>query len=1008
MTQSQSIWLSKAVKHRNVVICGAVVLLAAVLGLAVADNLRPWKRLQLEFHELERRQLRSRLDAARAAAAPTLTDLEARVETQEALLVGRHDEIVGLEDDLRGFSGKSRAAELRRSRLESELALMLHRSGEAAGVELTEELRQTRMEIESLGELIADREGKRLAVRSDLEAAGEALAGARAPVEELEDRLAALPARPMLPLGGLFASGVAIREVALPASPGGPTVRVGGPTGRVGGPTGRVGGPTGRVDRCVTCHLATIRDDVETGDWPAPFSRHSALDLFLGADSPHPYPRFGCTTCHGGEGRATDFSRAGHVPVTSEQAARWQESRGWRPGGGRAMLPLDLTTATCGRCHDGEVAASQARSLERGRRLIAALGCTACHASGLPLSRENPPSFPPFSKGGGQSSRVGPSLIGIAGKTTPAWVHRWLEAPRDFRETTRMPHAFDPGEQAADAERSHRSAEIRSAEIRGRTAEIRSRTAEVRGRTAEIRAVVDYLWQVSRPADYQPPPAGEVEAGRTLFESVGCKGCHLLGLERDSSMSFERRHGPHLAGTGSKVDAGWLYAWLRDPRAYRHDTPMPSLRLDERQTADLTAYLMTRRDPAWEGLSLPATDVETRDRLVLSALARSHTIEQSQARFERMSERNKNLYLGEQTINRYGCHGCHQIAGFDQAPAVGPPLREVSGRLRARLASPEPASPKLASPGDKPATRGRWRAASHRPAYRLSDDHIRALTVAVLGLAGAAAPADDEATALAQGRRVVDRYNCRGCHRIEGRGGFPRRGTSGTEPRRGTSGTEPRRGTSGTEPRASPDGAPPDLAHAGARLKAPWLYRYLADPGGHQIRPWLQVRMPTFGLSAAENNALVRYFAALDDRPLFAEEPPAPRPAIDVAVGRVVFHLLQCGDCHRPASEEAPMPQLAPAYAGASERLRPDWVVALILDPQRWLPGTVMPANFLPDGGAEPSSDFLVGSINTPIFSVERDRLLRLLGSQEELHAYLSDPERVAAALRDYMWTLGK
>ena len=68
-----------------------------------------------------------------------------------------------------------------------------------------------------------------------------------------------------------------------------------------------------------------------------------------------------------------------------------------------------------------------------------------------------------------------------------------------------------------------------------------------------------------------------------------------------------------------------------------------------------------------------------------------------------------------------------------------------------------------------------------------------------------------------------------------------------------------------------------------------------------------------------------------------------------------------------------------------------------------------MPPSFLAgEDGAELDSSFLIGSIDTPIFSVERDRLRRLLGSDEALYDYLSDPERVAAALTDYLWTLGE
>ena len=38
-----------------------------------------------------------------------------------------------------------------------------------------------------------------------------------------------------------------------------------------------------------------------------------------------------------------------------------------------------------------------------------------------------------------------------------------------------------------------------------------------------------------------------------------------------------REHGPNLEASGSKLNAGWLYAWLRDPKAYWHETKMPNL-----------------------------------------------------------------------------------------------------------------------------------------------------------------------------------------------------------------------------------------------------------------------------------------------------------------------------------------------------------------------------------------------------------------------------------------------
>ena len=81
-----------------------------------------------------------------------------------------------------------------------------------------------------------------------------------------------------------------------------------------------------RVDRCMTCHVAVNRpgfeDDPATPEveWKEPYRTHPRLDQFVGDGSPHPYTQFGCTVCHGGLDRATEFSRAGHSPRVGRAA----------------------------------------------------------------------------------------------------------------------------------------------------------------------------------------------------------------------------------------------------------------------------------------------------------------------------------------------------------------------------------------------------------------------------------------------------------------------------------------------------------------------------------------------------------------------------------------------------------------------------------------------------------------------------------------------------------------
>ena len=139
--------------------------------------------------------------------------------------------------------------------------------------------------------------------------------------------------------------------------------------------------------------------------------------------------------------------------------------------------------------------------------------------------------------------KVGPDLTKITTKTSEDFMFRWIKNPRAFR-WTKMPQIWD----------------VRIDE-----------TADQKARNdAEINAVVAYLVKRSGGSAYPAAPAGDAAAGKKTFESVGCLGCHVVGEDKRGikgipSASF-RYHGPHLDGTGSKVSAGWLYAWVRNPK----------------------------------------------------------------------------------------------------------------------------------------------------------------------------------------------------------------------------------------------------------------------------------------------------------------------------------------------------------------------------------------------------------------------------------------------------------
>lgn len=109
----------------------------------------------------------------------------------------------------------------------------------------------------------------------------------------------------------------------------------------------------GIVDRCTTCHLG-----MGGAADPIPADR-----LFGGHPPiPHDAREFGCTICHGGQGRATS-KEAAHGFVS-----HWDEQ----------ILDKSQLGAGCATCHDQFPTAPRA-TLAAGRRLVEQLDCLSCH-----------------------------------------------------------------------------------------------------------------------------------------------------------------------------------------------------------------------------------------------------------------------------------------------------------------------------------------------------------------------------------------------------------------------------------------------------------------------------------------------------------------------------------------------------------------------------------------------------------------------------------------------------
>ena len=130
-----------------------------------------------------------------------------------------------------------------------------------------------------------------------------------------------------------------------------------------------------KVDRCMTCHMGIDKKGFEEA--PQPYTTHPKLDLYLGANSPHPMNEYGCTGCHAGRGRGTNFISSAHSPNNPEMGERWEKALEWHPlhHWDTPMLPMKYVEASCLKCHSNSIPIKDSPKLALG--MIQNLVCCA-------------------------------------------------------------------------------------------------------------------------------------------------------------------------------------------------------------------------------------------------------------------------------------------------------------------------------------------------------------------------------------------------------------------------------------------------------------------------------------------------------------------------------------------------------------------------------------------------------------------------------------------------------
>jgi cytochrome c551/c552 len=465
------------------------------------------------------------------------------------------------------------------------------------------------------------------------------------------------------------------------------------------------------VDRCEVCH-AGIREPLEltpaslapAGGKPDAMARAFVSHPNREILQVHNPEKFGCASCHWGNGRATTSDVKGHG-----------RHRFWL----WPMFEKENTEAGCQQCHARDRVTQGAETLNLGRDLFSQRGCMGCHryegfdreTDALATARQSTGQFEDqiianekqirADDKASQSDKiseddarkllahaeslrvtnsllaaridqmnlqakylmqdqkkVGPNLKDVRVKLRKEWLPVWLENPQAFRPGTKMPTFWRFAAQEGNHMRDKDGAD-------------------------QIQAIAAYLWQEGFDSKLPTQAQGNAGHGKELFESRGCLACHSIGEEGNK---IGGDFAANLQHVGQKANFDYIVRWIHNPRErvapycpkekrdltaedyskkglpfvfdtelhsrcpndgaelqVQNMTVMPNFRLSESDARDVATYLFSLSSPPSYASAAFVDDANLKEK-------------------------------GRLLIKQYGCAGCHEIRGFEEEQRIGKEL----------------------------------------------------------------------------------------------------------------------------------------------------------------------------------------------------------------------------------------------------------------------------------------------------------------------------------------------
>lgn len=326
-----------------------------------------------------------------------------------------------------------------------------------------------------------------------------------------------------------------------------------------------------RVDRCVTCHIAS--DDPRFAGHANPLKSHPYSEK-LGDrqvngkwERRHKFSDFGCTVCHGGQGRGLkEVYSHGEDEYWPEPLLGYIVQANWRKEFHPRLKGKEYMEANCAQCHT-EDTFTQTQWVERGRKLFFSTNCYGCHKiEGL------------------SDGTLAPDLTEVGRKFKVDYLWESIVDPRANLATSFMPK-FKLNDDEVKALviflKSRRGMNFAETSIQRYKAKLAEFTPASDSKGAELQG------------------AALVSRGEQLVKDRACTACHKLD-DRDGGIA------PDLSYTGLMRDNQWLVDHFKDPRSRTPDSIMPAFRFGPADFRAMAAFLLTRSKQA-----APAAPAET-------------------------------------------------------------------------------------------------------------------------------------------------------------------------------------------------------------------------------------------------------------------------------------------------------------------------------------------------------------------------------------------------------------